>query len=57
MVDLRIETLPKGARNLQGYSIDHYTHSQPLGFTVFGMDLKFNNKGGKWGLHCCLNQR
>jgi hypothetical protein len=37
---LRIETLPKGARNLQGYSGDTKEHIPPLGFT--GIDKNLN---------------
>jgi hypothetical protein len=37
---LRIETLPKGARNLQGYSRDTKEHIPPLGFT--GIDKNLN---------------
>ena len=48
---LRIETLPKGARNLQGYSIEHYTYSQQLGFTDFDRNLDLAQRVDWRSLH------
>jgi hypothetical protein len=53
---LRIETLPKGARNLHGYSRDTYEHLPPHGFTEFDRKLCLALKG--WNrLYRAVKQR
>jgi hypothetical protein len=42
---LRVETLPKGARNLQGYSMGTLEHIPPFGFTGFDRNLIWAQKG------------
>jgi hypothetical protein len=44
---LRIETLPKGARNLQGCSRHTEEHLQPHGFTGIDRNLIWEQRGGK----------
>jgi hypothetical protein len=46
---LRIETLPKGASNLQGYSRSTWEHFQPEGFTGIHKNFKLALKGWKRG--------
>jgi hypothetical protein len=43
MIILGGETIPKGARNLQGYSEGTRTHIHMLGFTVFSQELEMGN--------------
>jgi hypothetical protein len=43
---LRIETLPKGARDLQGYSRDTKEHLQPHGFIGNWQEFELGTKGG-----------
>jgi hypothetical protein len=49
---MRIETLPKGAENLQGCSRHTEEHIPPHGFTGFHKNLKLAQKGWKGGAHC-----
>jgi hypothetical protein len=46
-VNLGCETLPKGARNLQGYSMGTLEHIPPFGFTGFDRNLELGKKGWK----------
>jgi hypothetical protein len=43
---LRIETLPKGARNLQRYSMGTKEHIQPEGITGIHNNLNLDHRGG-----------
>jgi hypothetical protein len=50
---LRIETLPKGAKNLQGIKWSTKEHFQPEGFTGIHKNLSLGQSGGR-GVHCSI---